>query len=126
MKKLFTLLVSIIITANVFADDDKPLYKYTQAKAINYDEITQTIDYPKVGKDLGIEGSVKVRAYINVDGEVVDYEIMRGSETRLASAVEDAIMNLTFEPTIVTNTITGEQQAVPSWVIVPFNFSLEY
>ncbi|MBD0400954.1 MULTISPECIES: energy transducer TonB [unclassified Flammeovirga] len=106
-------------------DDDKPLFTYQQAKVVNYEEITSQIDYPKVGKDLGIEGQVKIKAYVNAEGEVTKYTVIKGSEM-LASSVEEAIMKLEFEPTVVTNTITGEVQAVPSWVIVPFNFSLNY
>lgn len=130
MKNIFLPLLLLIglsfnLSANTI-DDDKPLFTYQQAKVVNYDAITSHINYPKMGKDMGIEGTVNIRAYVNEEGQVTDYKVMKGSDKMLASAVHEAIMNLEFEPTVVTNTITGESQVVPSWVIVPFNFTLNY
>ncbi|NME67466.1 energy transducer TonB [Flammeovirga aprica] len=119
---IFGLVINVVASN---PDDDKPLFTYQQAKVVNYDAVTAEIDYPKIGKDMGIEGQVKIKAYVNAEGEVTKYKVIKGSEM-LASSVEEAIMKLEFEPTVVTNTVTGEVQAVPSWVIVPFNFSLNY
>ncbi|WP_281614663.1 TonB family protein [Flammeovirga sp. SubArs3] len=107
-------------------DDDKPLFSYKQASPINYESAMSLVTYPKVGKDLAIEGSVKVRVYVNAQGEVEKYTFMKGSDTRLATGVDEAIKALEFEPTLVTNNITGDVEAVPSWVIIPLNFSLEF
>ncbi|KXX72307.1 energy transducer TonB [Flammeovirga sp. SJP92] len=119
---IFGLVINVVANN---PEDDKPLFTYQQAKVVNYEAVTAEINYPKMGKDMGIEGQVKIKAYVNAEGEVTNYKVIKGSEM-LAASVEEAIMKLEFEPTLVTNTITGEVQAVPSWVVVPFNFSLNY
>ncbi|ANQ49167.1 energy transducer TonB [Flammeovirga sp. MY04] len=113
-------------TAENHPEDDKPLFSYKQAKAINYEEAMRLVEYPEIGKNLAIEGTVKVRVYVSAEGTVEKYTIMEGSDTRLASAVDNAVKSLEFEPTVVINNTTGDAEAVPSWVVIPFNFSLNF
>ncbi|OHX66105.1 energy transducer TonB [Flammeovirga pacifica] len=132
--KTFNILSALLLTFGLFinnamaskVDDDKPLFSYKEAKALNYEEAMKMVEYPAVGKNLAIEGTVKVRVYVDADGTVQKYTVMEGSDHRLASAVESAVMSLEFEPTIVINNTTGDAEAVPSWVVIPFNFSLNF
>lgn len=80
--------------------------------------IQEKIKYPETAKKEGIEGRVYIKAFINENGDVVNAEIIKGTEESLDKAAIEAVSATKFEP--------GRQKgkAVKVQVTVPILFKL--
>lgn len=80
--------------------------------------IQEKIKYPETAKKEGIEGRVYIKAFINENGDVVNAEIIKGTEESLDKAALEAVKSTKFEP--------GRQKgkAVKVQVTVPILFKL--
>jgi protein TonB len=73
--------------------------------------------YPALARQARIQGSVEVRAIIDVDGNIVEAQVVSGHPLLLKAAL-DAVRNWKYQPTI----LNGEP--VPIELIVTVNFRL--
>ena len=80
--------------------------------------IQQRIRYPELAIRAGIEGTVYVHAYVDMEGNVARTEILRDPGAGLGEAAADAVARTQFEP--------GKQQGepVPVRVSIPVHFRL--
>ncbi|MDR1228493.1 MAG: energy transducer TonB [Azoarcus sp.] len=76
--------------------------------------------YPPMSRRLGEQGTVTLRAYVLPDGSAGKVEIRKSSgSARLDEAARTAIMKWRFEPARMGS------KPVPSWVVIPFTWSLK-
>jgi periplasmic protein TonB len=80
--------------------------------------IQQRIRYPELAIRAGIEGTVYVHAYVDMEGNVARTEILRDPGAGLGEAAADAVARTQFEP--------GKHQGepVPVRVSIPVHFRL--
>ncbi|MFC2134236.1 energy transducer TonB [Bacteroidota bacterium] len=81
-------------------------------------ELGKKIEYPREAKELGIQGQVFIRAYIDEEGNVVKTEVLKGVGHGLEEAAVKAIMETKFTP--------GKQNGIPvkTQVSIPVKFKL--
>jgi TonB family protein len=75
-------------------------------------------EYPQVARESGMEGTVIVRALVDVDGRVVDAFVAQGDIAVLNGPAVASVRKWTFKPARAG----GAPVAV--WVAVPVRFSL--
>ena len=86
--------------------------------AINMEEITKLIGYPRDAREVGIEGKVIVRILVGKDGSYMEHRIVKSAHPILKKAVEAQLENISFLPGLHGN------NPVYVWVNIPFHFYL--
>jgi len=78
--------------------------------------------YPKAARQANIEGAVKFRALVEVDGTISEYEILTAQPEGYfeETIIESVIPNLRFHPAE-----DAEGQPLPSWETVIYRFELK-
>lgn len=84
----------------------------------NMGVIRDSIGYPQVAADSGIQGTVIARVLVNPEGNYVKHKIISKTDSMLNVSVENYISGLVFSPASL------EGKAVPFWINVPFIFRL--
>ncbi|MEO0074831.1 MAG: TonB family protein [candidate division WOR-3 bacterium] len=75
--------------------------------------------YPDLARQAGIEGNVVVKALVDVDGSIIEVEILKSSgNSSLDQAALSAAREAKFSPA------KQRDQFVRVWVSIPFKFSL--
>ncbi len=75
--------------------------------------------YPERARQAGIEGQVVVKALLNIDGTVMDVEVLKSSgNDALDEAAVSAARQARFTPAM------QRENPVRVWVSIPFNFKL--
>lgn len=75
--------------------------------------------YPDLAKQAGVEGNVVVKALVDIDGKIIDAEILKSSgNTSLDQAALSAAREARF------SAAKQRDQFVRVWVSIPFKFSL--
>ena len=118
MKKYIFSLAFVSVAVLAFASSDPNLS--LQAKAINLDEIAESIKYPTVSNESGIEGTVIMYLEIDAEGNISNTTALAYPCSKLKETVELALNDLKFEP---AKNIEGE--AVASALRIPFEFELK-
>ncbi len=76
-------------------------------------------EYPELGREAGVEGTVVVRALVGKDGRVKQaFAEPAHSVAILDGAALDAVKRWVFKPALTHN------QPVPVWVSIPMRFTL--
>ncbi|NIO27858.1 MAG: TonB family protein [Candidatus Latescibacteria bacterium] len=77
--------------------------------------------YPQMARDVGMEGFVLMKVYVDKKGNVKKWEVMKAEPTGLGFEEEviKVIPNWKFTPAIQQN------QPVGAWIAVPFNFEFK-
>lgn len=88
------------------------------AVPLNMAELQKAIGYPKAAHDSKIEGMVALRVLVDTEGEYLRHEVVNEAPEVLIDAVEKAISQLKFKPSM------DKGVAVKSWVTIPFTFKL--
>lgn len=115
MKKYVALSIMAVLSLQLSAFSEG----ITGPKAINYVEVISKMEYPKVCKEKGIEGTVIVELNISKHGEIQSYEISKYPNVELKVAVEELLNELKFTP---AKNYHGD--SVDGKVILPINFKL--
>jgi len=89
-----------------------------EAYPINYEEIRETLGYPKAAKDAGIQGKVSLRVYVSRDGTYFSHEVVESFHPLLRIPTEAFVPYLRFEPA------RKRGKSVASWTDVAFEFPL--
>jgi len=79
----------------------------------------ESITYPEMAKEAGIEGRVIVQFVVDKDGNVTNSEVARGDHTLLNDAALTAVKEQTFEPGL------EEGELVPVQMSLPVTFRLD-
>ncbi|MEP4534263.1 MAG: energy transducer TonB [Cyclobacteriaceae bacterium] len=117
MKTLaITLLTILTFSTAALASDPNVA---VSAKADNLSEVINSIEYPMVSRENGVEGRVVVLVRINEEGNVTSSEVISTPCNNLKAAVEDAITDLHFTP---AKNAKGE--AVATAIKIPIDFEL--
>ncbi len=98
-------------------DEINPMFKGGEQKLFEY--LSKTISYPQEVKECGIRGKVYVKFYVEKDGSLTNFEIIRGVHRSLDEEALEAIKNMPkWNP--------GEQKGKKVRVrfILPVNFTL--
>ncbi|TAE47610.1 MAG: TonB family protein, partial [Bacteroidetes bacterium] len=95
-------------------------YPFLEAepKPMNMDEIRTKVGYPKVARDLGIQGNVIAWVLVEPDGKVAAARVVSTYIPLLEEQVLDHIYKLRFDPGI------QQGEATRFWVNIPFSFKL--
>ena len=117
MKKHLLVLTLALFVFGVQANNGKG--KAENPKPTNYKEVISQIEYPKVSKEKGIEGTVIVTLKIDADGNVINHEFEDYPCTDLRDAVKGVINDLKFTP---AKDVDGK--AVVGKIAVPVSFKL--
>ena len=76
--------------------------------------------YPEIAKEAGIEGTVYVLAFIDVNGNVTDTQIQKGvPNTGLDEAAESAVKASKWKPA------RQREKKVGVWITIPVRFELK-
>lgn len=115
MKKVLSILFVGAFVFASYANNGKG----EAAKIVNYKEVISQLEYPKVCREKGIEGTVIVSLNIDVNGSVSGYEFLQSPCSDLQEVVENSLKDLTFTPATDKNgdAITGN-------ITMPVNFKL--
>ncbi|NLO19929.1 MAG: energy transducer TonB [Ignavibacteria bacterium] len=81
-------------------------------------ELQKRVVYPDMARQLGIEGRVVIRVYVDKTGKPLRTEVLSTDSDMLNKAAIDAIMKTTFTPAI------QNKQAIGCWVSIPISFKL--
>lgn len=92
----------------------------TKPKVTNLSQVIDTGFYPLELREQGIEGEVWVDVWINNDGKLVKYEIVKSTNDLLTAQVIAHMSLLEFEP--AKNDLG---QNIPSKTKLPFQFLLD-
>ncbi len=77
------------------------------------------IEYPEIAKEAGVQGTIRLRLFINKEGRVEDVVIDKGlPKTGLNEAAIEAVKNTKWKPA------QQRDQAVGVWYAFPVRFSL--
>jgi TonB family protein len=74
--------------------------------------------YPDLARSQGVEGEVRVRAFITKDGKVSEVVVVDGNWVLHEAAIA-AVKKWTFKPAL------QQHKPVPVWVEIPLEFSLD-
>ncbi|WP_258104388.1 energy transducer TonB [Marinoscillum sp. MHG1-6] len=118
MRTLSILFALVIGMSTAFANSGEDAVART-AKATNFSEVINKIEYPQTARTNGIEGRVLVLVKINEEGKVATTKVVSSPSEELSKAVITAMKKLQFEPAKNANGV-----AVPSAVHVPVDFEL--
>ncbi len=76
--------------------------------------------YPELARQAGIEGQTVVKALVEIDGSVIDVEILKSSGNQtLDAAARKAAYRAKFTPA------KQRDQPVRVWVSIPYRFTLQ-
>lgn len=114
-KHLFSLALAALSVIAFAADPNLS----SKAKAINLNEVVESIKYPNMSNQMGIEGTVLMYVEIDAQGNVANSTALAYPCSSIKKSVEVALENLKFEP---AKNIAGE--AVASSLRIPFEFEL--
>jgi len=94
-----------------------------RVKFITYDDPPKPLTpirpkYPKIALDAGIEGTVIVQVYVDVNGRVKETNILRGLTPELDQAAIDAIKSTKFKSAMARG------KPISVWISIPVNFRL--
>ena len=117
MKRILTITMMTAFTVFVFASSLEA--QGQNPKATNYKEVLKGIEYPKVCREKGIEGTVLVSLKINEKGDILNYKFKSAPCEELQTAVEKSLDKLKFEPAK-----NQHGQAVIGRLVLPVNFRL--
>ena len=117
MKKQILTLTMALFTFIAFAGNGNG--KAESPKSMNYAEVISEIEYPKVCKEKGIEGTVLVTLKIDEVGNVINHKFESYPCTDLRDAVKAVIKDLKFTPAR-----NDEGTPVVGKIAVPVNFKL--
>ncbi|MEQ8581329.1 MAG: energy transducer TonB [Marinoscillum sp.] len=118
MKKYIFSLALVSLTTLAFAASDPGLL--TQARAINLEEVAESIKYPTVSNQSGVEGKVIMYLEIDAEGNISSTTALAYPCSKLKETVELALNDLKFEPAK-----NAEGEAVASALRIPFDFELK-
>lgn len=85
---------------------------------LNLPEVHARIRYPKLMRNAGVGGLVKVRLLLDKEGNYLKHIIMESAHPELTKAVEPHLRKLRFSPGVLHN------EAIKVWVTIPFNFRI--
>jgi protein TonB len=82
--------------------------------------LASAVKYPEEARDKGLEGLVRVKAFVGKDGKVIEAAVDAGQSGPpvLEKAAVDAVRQWTFEPA------RAKGEPVEIWIVVPVNFRL--
>lgn len=86
-------------------------------EAVNLPQVRNSMIYPEVARQAGIEGRVTVKVLVGTDGRVIKIGALSGPEV-FYDEVRSKAMLLEFTPGLQNG------KAVKVWVTVPFSFRL--
>lgn len=87
--------------------------------SIDYDKLTKSIIYPKLAKEMGIQGTVNVAALIDKKGKLIKSYIYNTTNSLLNNEALIAVNNYNDYSPAIQNDIT-----VDCWIIIPIKFKL--
>jgi protein TonB len=87
-------------------------------ECVNLSQVRNSMTYPEVARQAGIEGRVTVKVLVGTDGSVLKVGSVSGPE-QFHDEVQEKAMNLQFTPGLQNG------KPVKVWVTVPFNFKLK-
>ncbi len=90
----------------------------------NGTEVQRNFSYPKVCKHEGIEGKVVLKLYIEQDGKVSRHKVVSSTHPSFEAEVIAHLGAMKFAPA-QSQWSNGSSTTIASWVVVPFEFSLE-
>lgn len=93
MKRLFTMLVAVLLTLSVEAGDRD---NNTSPKVTNYKEVIKQVEYPKVSRTEGTEGLVLVKLLIDEKGSIEKTTFIQYPHPELKKAVEQILNKFEF------------------------------
>lgn len=79
--------------------------------------LTDNLTYPELAKKAGIEGTVRVNAHIDVEGNVLSTQILEGV-TGCDQAAMEAVKKTKWKPAM------QREKPVAVWVAIPVKFQL--
>jgi protein TonB len=84
-----------------------------------YAAIQKNVVYPEMAQEIGLEGTVVLKAYLDTKGNVIECIVLKGIEnTGLNEAAIDAVMKTKFTPAM------QRDQKVGVWMTIPIIFKL--
>ena len=99
-----------------YSETDVPTMNYPQP--INMDDIKRQLNYPKSCQKAGIQGKVRVKVLVGVNGGVDKVIVKESPHALLTDEVMKQIYNLKSVPT------GWRSYHVPCWITLPFDFKL--
>lgn len=84
----------------------------------NMGAVRDSIGYPQIAADSGIQGTVIARVLVNKEGKYVKHKIISKTDSILNTSVNNYISQLSFTPAVL------EGNSIAFWVNVPFIFRL--
>jgi len=103
-------------------EDDPAFYKTVEVIPVPYggmDAIYKKIYYPKKAKENEIEGVVKILAFVDRDGEVLDAQVIEGIGYGCDEIARSAVFYHRFKPGLIKG------QRVKVEMEIPIEFKLE-
>ncbi|MEO0092456.1 MAG: TonB family protein [candidate division WOR-3 bacterium] len=98
---------------------DIPIVPYWVVEVKPQPQYIPKPQYPELARAAGIEGQVVVKALVDVDGKIIEVEILKSSgNSSLDAAALEAARQATFTPA------KQRDQFVRVWVSIPFKFTL--
>ena len=85
---------------------------------VNYNDILKIIGYPPRAREIGQEGVVIVEAYVDKDGPIANWKVVRADGEYLREAVTAVI------PKIIMKVGTAGGWEFPCFLLIPYNFIL--
>jgi TonB family protein len=85
---------------------------------IDYKEMNKRVEYPRVAKELGLEGKVTLRILVAQDGFPQKYIIEYSTDSMFNEPAIRAVMQSCFVPAVLNN------QPIRCWITIPILFRL--
>ncbi len=89
-----------------------------EPKPTNMNVIQRAVGYPVPARNNCIQGNVVVRVLIDESGMPVDNRVITNVSPFLSNQVEFCLLDLRFTPASI------DEEPMPFWVNIPFNFKL--
>lgn len=84
-----------------------------------YEDLSTRIYYPKAIREQGVEGTITVKAYVSIEGEVEETRLSQTLHPELDKIAENAVKRTIFHPA------TRDGEPLKVWIAIPIIFTME-
>ena len=120
LQRILTAVLVLLLTSCAWFMAEKPPGDIIKPTPVGgYDLLGTRIYYPREIREQGVEGSITIKAYISVEGDVLETRIPESLHPDLDKIAENAVKRTKFNPA------TRDGQPLKVWIAIPFVFALE-
>lgn len=119
-QRILAIALIVILSGCAWFRTEKPPGAIVKPTPVGgYEQLSARIYYPKAIRELGVEGSIVIKAYISQDGHVEETRVSQKLHPELDRIAENAVKRSLFNPA------TRDGEPLKVWIAIPVLFTME-